>query len=298
MLPDGRLLAGPSCYCAFAIDLATGMIERFGPAEAQNFGHLHPTCEGAPAPFVGLHFSELVFVDQEGREVERRASGYTKKYSVIDRFALSPNRRWLALAPIDGLVRLHDLVSAKKYNLKGIEGVPYGVRFSPNGEFIAASGGKSRVTQVWRTDSRKPVATFRAPEPDTLSVGFTFSVDSRRILQSIRCATPDGVWTGDKLATFDVETGTLESERALARPPVYLTALTNSRVAGTGASDSAHWVSVFSSAEGESAPRMPVPGLQATILRLDDDRFATGGTDGVVRVFSGSAIAADYTSSG
>lgn len=290
LLPDGRLLVGPQTYVGFALDLDTGAATRLGPGGTQDLSSLQAAGDGAPAALVGLWRNEIVFVDFDGRVVERRATGFPKKFTTIERFAMSPDRRHFAVAPSDGVVRLHDLAGDKKWNLKGLSGALLGVCFDPRGERVAAHASGGHVAQVWSVATRKPAATIAVPAPDRPSAALTFTRDGACVVLSICRVSPEGLVSGYDLGVFSAATGALERVVRPALAPVCMIALDDTRLIAASAQtvDGVQRcsVDVLSLDDGSLLGRAEVPALPLALLRLDDRRFVAAGRDGVVRVFS------------
>ncbi len=156
--------------------------------------------------------------------------------------AFSPRGDLLATRTFDNVLQLWDTTSGKE--VRSIQGVGWGMTFSPDGKTIAALGGDYSTVHLWDIKSGKDYATLPAPDdlPHRL-VKFAFSADgsllagvaqpgaivwdvaSRKVLRQFpegRCMAtafaPDGrtlaCWGfGNEIRLWDVATGKQKHER-------------------------------------------------------------------------------------
>jgi len=96
--------------------------------------------------------------------------------------AVSPDGRTLALAGLDGRIRLHDLATGKLQRvLEGHADAVYSLAFSPDGSSLA-SGSVDQTVRCWQTDSGEQRACLDGHHGAVYQVGF--SADGRRLVSA------------------------------------------------------------------------------------------------------------------
>jgi WD40 repeat protein len=96
--------------------------------------------------------------------------------------AVSPDGRTLALAGLDGRIRLHDLATRKPQRvLEGHADAVYSLTFSPDGGSLA-SGSVDQTVRCWQTDSGEQRACLDGHHGAVCQVGF--SSDGRRLVSA------------------------------------------------------------------------------------------------------------------
>jgi WD40 repeat protein len=96
--------------------------------------------------------------------------------------AVSPDGQTLALAGLDGRIRLHDLTTGKPQRvLEGHTDAVYSLAFSPDGSSLA-SGSVDQTVRCWQTDTGEQRACLDGHHGAVYQVGF--SADGRRLVSA------------------------------------------------------------------------------------------------------------------
>lgn len=282
---DGRVFVGPYTYVGVLIDVATGAMERLGPATTGSVSNALVTPVGARFPYVGFWQNELLSLDAQGTVSDRQPTGITKKYVVLDTYAQSDDRRWLIVTD-HATVVLHDLLDGKKYKLSGLDGYIGAVAADPAGRFVAAQS--QHKTAVWSTAKRKVLSTLTLPGEDRFA-GVASTRESPGILTNAYTPALGGVTF--RLDLHDPDAGT--ALRSLGGHPnsLVLTPLDGATaVAATverlDASTVKPVIQVLSLHDGRVLAQIDVPQAPRRVLRLDAERFVTADLAGRVLRFS------------
>ncbi|MEP7243431.1 MAG: hypothetical protein ABI885_07060, partial [Gammaproteobacteria bacterium] len=168
--PDRKLLAvaGWTCWdsegaaCIYLLDAATGaLIGRLrGMQEVVAALRFSPDGQHLAAGLMGGQGLRVFNVAERTLAAEDRA--YRDKLLELD---FSPGGRLIA-SGLDGFVRLYDerfkLIGRADAGLAGRQ--PFGVRYSPDGQFVAIGFNDAASISVLRAVDLTPVATLVAPE--------------------------------------------------------------------------------------------------------------------------------------
>ena len=96
--------------------------------------------------------------------------------------AVSPDGQTLALAGLDGRIRLHDLATGKRRRtLEGHADAVYSLAFSPDGDCLA-SGSVDQTVRCWQTATGVQRACLDGHQGTVYQVGF--SADGRRLVSA------------------------------------------------------------------------------------------------------------------
>ncbi len=289
---DGRVFVGPYTYVGVLIDVATGAMERLGPATTGSVSNALVTPVGARSPYVGFSQNELLSVDAQGTVSDRQPTGITKKYVVLDTHAQSDDRRWLIVTD-HATVVLHDLLDGKKYKLSGLDGYIGAVAADPSGRFVAAQS--QHKTAVWSTAKRKVLSTLTLPGEDRFA-GVACMRESPGILTNAYTPAYGGVTF--RLDLYDPDAGT--ALRSLGGHPnsVPLTPLDGATAAAAtverlDASTVKPVIQLLSLRDGRVLAQTDVPQAPRRVLRLDAERFVTADLSGRVLLFSVPTLLAE-----
>jgi hypothetical protein len=295
LAPDGRVFVGPYTYSGVLLDVATGAMERLGPATTGSVSNASVTPDGARFPYVGFWQNELLLLDAQGAVADRQPTGITKKYVTLDTFAQSDDRRWLIVTD-HATVVLHDLLDGKKYKLSGVDGYIGAVAADPSGRFVAAQG--QHKTAVWSTARRKVLSTLTPPDEDRFA-GVAFTRESPGLLTNAYTPAEGGVTY--RLELYDPEAGTALRSLGVHPSSVTLTALDGATAAAAtvvrlDASSVMPVIQLLSLHDGRVLAQTEVPQVPRRVLRLDAERFVTADLSGRVLLFSAPTLLAHHPS--
>lgn len=288
LLPDGRLLAGPLQHAAGCIDLRTHESTDLPAAGPTSYGQLRFVGARAPAPLVGVDGCALVFVGLDGAVVETRKSGFQRAYTTLTEVAVHAGRGLVALGAPDGVLRVHDVSRARNTNFKGPRGNLDGVAFDAGATRVAARSSSEHHVTVWDLATRAVVTTIPSPTWGAIGVGLAFTPSGDQIAGNVQ------TWNGDpatparqNLGLYSAATGEGVALFPSERYVMGLSFLDATRVAvASGFNLARHFVEVRAVTDGATLALAEVPCWQRQVLALPDGRVATGGTDGVVRLFT------------
>jgi len=190
--------------------------------------------------------------------------------------ALSPDGKWLALAPASEeeseSLAVCDAASGKVvFQPKGIEQEARAVAFSPDGRLLAAGYGDGKI-RLWEAGTWKPSRTLEGPEQGVVSMSFTR--DGR-----LASCDDDG-----KARVWDVEQGQVIVELKLEEERASVVGFSpDDRALAVGCHEGA--VLLVDANTGKVTRKLDGHDRQVTALAFSPDgkALASGGEDEMVR---------------
>ncbi|MGO9155642.1 nSTAND1 domain-containing NTPase [Mycobacterium sp.] len=206
---------------------------------------------------------------------------FTGPTRTVVRVAFSPDGHRIAGGSLDGTVRVWNTdTGAPELTLSGHPGGVHGVAFSPDGHHLA-SGGVDNTVRIWNADTGANEHTITGHTKAIESVAF--SPDGA----TVASGSDDG-----SLRLWDTGTGS-PTQQLSDGEPIFSVAWNphpgdHDELA---TADTTGKVKLWSLLGGGHDPlETSVPGRSATIQDVafdaDGDRFAAGGHDGVIHIWS------------
>jgi WD40 repeat protein len=163
--------------------LPPGALVRLGTVTLRPGGNIDSLAFSADSKvLLSTGYQDVSFWDVATGRMVRRLGGPGKR---ICCFALSPDRKLLAIGCLDKTVRLLDLATGKERR-KWTGGWPEGIAFSPDGNALAWNEAKplwplvDHVVRVW--DLRAGKERFRRSSGVVAFWNLAFSADSKRLV--------------------------------------------------------------------------------------------------------------------
>lgn len=224
-------------------------------------------------------FQEVTLWDAEKGTVKARIGGFADRVVAL---AYSPDGKLLATgggAPTeDGEIKVFTADGKPAFEVKnGHSDTVFGVAFSPDNKLLA-TGGADKFVKVWEVPSGKFVKSFEGHTHHVLDVGWT--ADGKKLVS----AGADNI-----VKVWDYEKG--EKARDIANHQKQVTRLAFVPKTQTFVSASGDKSSVLFNADNGGAMRNFTGSqdfLYAVATNPDGSLVATGGEEGIVRLYNGT----------
>ena len=86
---------------------------------------------------------------------------------LIVNVAFSPNGKWIAIYNLDNIIKVLDIRKGTCLSQVETNGTVYGLTFSDDNRYLAASYGSSAIVEVWHTETCEPVAQYTLDTEET-----------------------------------------------------------------------------------------------------------------------------------
>ena len=211
--PDGRTLVSSASGDIFVWDVERGTIRERLRGHAGEVPGLRVSRDGRTLISVGKDTRTLLWDLSGERRLVQPFDGGAVFETEEDMFprslAISPDGRDLALAQIDGTVRLVDAATLEqRRTFEALRGFAAAVRFSPDGGQLAVAGENGQIVLL---DARTGRALGELEGLQSTSQELEYSPDGRRVaaagLGDPGTGAPDGV-----VLIWDARTGELTGE--------------------------------------------------------------------------------------
>ncbi len=224
-------------------------------------------------------FQEVTLWDADAGTVKARIAGFADRVVAL---AYSPDGKLLATgggAPTeDGEVKVFDPAGKPAFEIKnGHSDTVFGVAFSPDGKLLATCAA-DKFVKVWEVPGGKFVKSFEGHTHHVLDVGWT--ADGKKLVS----AGADNI-----LKVWDYEKG--EKARDIASHKLQVTRLAFVPKTQTFLSASGDKSAVLWNADNGGSMRNFPGGLDylyAVATNPDGSLVATGGEEGIVRLYNGT----------
>lgn len=224
-------------------------------------------------------FQEVILWDALTGQLRHRLTGFADRIVAL---SFSPDGKLLALgggAPTeDGELKIVDVPGGKVVTgiKNGHSDTVYGVAFSPDGKLLASCGA-DKFVKVFEVPSGKFVKSFEGHTHHVLDVGWK---GDGKLLASAGADNSIKVWDyekGEQARTINASGKQLTRLLFIGKTPQFLTCSGDSQV------------KVWNVDNGNSTKNYPAGSdyLYAVGVSSDGNIVATGGEEGVVRLFNG-----------
>ena len=179
---ENRRLQTPTQSTQTNSDVATwelpdGAIARLGPGLIFDMAFSPDNASLAVGTRVGVWMYEL--------DTVQPVTLFETERGMLSNVVLSPNGQWVATSNADGIINVREIESQRRVaKIQGWHDGTSRLAFSPDSQYIAASGHGYGDIYVWRTETGAHVASFE--------VSVTLQEDERPPARFPLCFSPDG----------------------------------------------------------------------------------------------------------
>jgi WD40 repeat protein/energy-coupling factor transporter ATP-binding protein EcfA2 len=200
--------------------------------------------------------------------------------------AISPDDKYVAVAALDGFVRVYDVADGKlKYRRRAPTGEAVTVAFNPARPRQLATAGRDRVVRLW--DAETGVLQDSLVGHTDLVLDLAFNATGTELAS----ASGDGT-----VLIWDLAQRTREARVVLQGHENWVWSVSFSRDGNQIASSSSdQTVRIWDARSGESLREIPLPETQANVLEFgQSNNLFIAGLDGILRVYALAPISPEH----
>lgn len=124
---------------------------------------------------------------------------------LIVNVAYSPNGKWIAVCNLDNIIKVLDVQKGTCISQVETDGIIYGLTFSDDNRYLAASYGSSAIVKVWHAETCEPVAQYTL---DTEETSYYCPVSFSPCAELIVSTSPSSTdQNADEIVVWNVESG-------------------------------------------------------------------------------------------